>query len=183
MKMRRIIRIACLVALLFCSVQSKAQFYSVRTNMLGWLTASPNVGFGIAVSRKTSFDFELMGGFLKLPQFSTQAIMAQEGMRFWFLEVNAGSFLGFHFTQALYDVGNAKYLYRGQAYGVGLSYGHSWYVAKRWNIGIEIGASVMYMDDAQSERKLDYTQNTFVKNSQRIMVLPTKFAVTVVYLF
>lgn len=171
------------VGMLCCTLQSKAQFCSLRTNMLGWLTASPNVGFGVAVSNKVSFDFEFMGNFLKRPQFSTQSLLAQQGMRFWFLEVNAGSFLGFHFTQALYDVGNAKYLYRGHAFGFGLSYGHSWYVGKRWNIGIELGASVMYMDDKQSERVRDHTENTFVKHSQRLMVLPTKMAVTVVYLF
>lgn len=183
MRVMRLIKATIVALLTLTAVESQAQFYSVRANALGWLTGTPNVGLDIALGRKVSVDFELMGNPIRTKDFSTQCFIAQEGMRFWLLEANVGGFLGFHFTQTVYDVGNYNYMFQGHAYGVGVSYGHSWLLAKRWNIGVEIGASVMYMEDRQNDRHPHWSSNAVTKYSQRVMFLPTKFSVSVVYLF
>lgn len=182
--MNRAIKITFItIVLTLISLSAKSQFYSVSTNVLGWATASPNVGMDIALNRKVSINIELMGNFLKIPQFSTQHILSQQGMRFWMMENNIGSFFGFHFTEALYNVGNEKYIFEGWTAGIGASYGYSLLLSKRWSLGFEIGASVMYMEDQHTEREPDVTTSALNRYNKRVMVLPTKLSMTMIYLF
>ncbi len=182
MKLIKKIIICIGISLLFAE-SANAQFYSVRTNTLGWLTASPNFGIEIAANHKTSFDFEFMGNFLSNEHFSTQHIMAQQGMRFWLLENNAGSFFGFHFTEALYNIGDANYMHKGWTAGVGASYGHVWLLSKRWNVGVEIGGSIMYMDETKSDRNPHFGQDAYIRRFRRVALMPTKMSLSFIYIF
>lgn len=182
--MNRAIKITFIsIVLTLLSLSAKSQFYSVSTNILGWATASPNVGMDIALNRKVSISIEVMGNYLTLPQFSTQHILSQQGMRFWLMENNIGSFLGFHFTEALYNVGNEKYMFKGWTAGIGASYGYALLLSKRWSLGFEIGASVMYMEDQQTEREPVATNGALNRYNKRVMVLPTKLSISMIYLF
>lgn len=178
------IRVAIIVFVIALgAVKVQAQFYSVRTNLLGWATATPNIGFGIDFNRKVSLDLTLNVNPLKTPKFSTSGIALQQGLRFWFLESNIGTFLGVHLTEAVYDVGNAKTTYKGFLGGVGFSVGYSWLLSKRWNVGVELGASVLYMQDTQTPLTVPDTDDAVITHSKRWVIAPTKAEVCFVYLF
>lgn len=162
---------------------AKAQFYSLRTNALQWAVATPNIGFSVELSRKFTFDVDVLVNPLKTPEFSMQGIALQEGFRYWFMEANIGTFLGIHLTEAVYNVGNKSNMYKGFLAGAGLSVGYSWLISKRWNVAVELGGSVLYMQDSRHPIGVPHTEDEIVVHSKRIVVAPTKCAVSFVYMF
>lgn len=163
--------------------EAHAQFYSIRGNGLMLLTGTINVGCDIAVSRKTSFDLGLYANPIKFDKFSIMGFGAQPGFRFWRFEPNAGSFWGVHLSGAWYDWGNKKNTRKGWLVGPGFSWGHCWVISKRFTIGVEIGAGILYMQDTKRPRETHYTEDEYIYHSKRIVVAPTKADVSFVYLF
>ena len=170
--------------LLLCAASPvRAQFYSVRTNGLMWLTGTPNVGFGVAVSKKWSVDAMLGGNPIATPTFKMQGVFLQEGVRNWLYEANAGFFWGIHFTQAIYDVGNAEFYNKGFLAGAGVSVGYALYLSRRWNLTFELGGSALYMQNTRAEYEVPDHRDEYIYRSKGWVLAPTKAEVSIVYLF
>lgn len=188
MECKKIIRVIFAVAVLLGGVaatcnKAHAQFYSVRGNGLLLLSGTINVGCDIAVSQKTSLDIGLYANPIKTNKLSLMGFGVQPGFRFWRFEPNAGSFWGVHLSGAIYDLGNKSDTRKGFLVGPGFSWGHCWLISKRFTIGVEIGAGILYMQDTKRARYTDYTQDEYIYHSKRITVAPTKADVSFVYLF
>lgn len=161
---------------------AKAQFYSVKTNLLGLATTNLNVEGGVSIHRNWSLHLPINYNpwvFNKNKRF--QNITIQPGVRYWFLESFSHSFIGLHSMYSRYHIGGFnKYRYDGYGAGAGLSYGYSMILNKKWNLEFEGGVACLWTKYTKYEcKKCGTPQNDF----EGIRIIPSKIAVSLVYLF
>lgn len=161
---------------------ANAQFYSVKTNLLGWVTANINAEAGVSIHRNWSLHLPLNYNPWVFPGNKRfQNITVQPGARYWFLESFSQSFMGFHSIYSRYHVGGiGKYRYDGWGAGLGVSYGYSKVLKKRWNIEFEAGAGLIWTDYKKYLcRKCGAPQ----QDGKKLYLIPSKVSVALVYLF
>lgn len=125
---------------------------SIETNLLSLATTSLNLGIEFKVAKKMTLQLPLSYNpwtFSKNRKF--KHILFQPELRWWTCEPFNGSHFGLHTQYAFYNVGGygSKYMrdhrFQGWLTGVGVSYGYQFYLAPRWNLGLDIGAGYSYL--------------------------------------
>ena len=105
---------------------ANAQFYSIKTNLLGWATTNMNVEAGMTLNRKLSLHLPITyNPFVFKNNKRMQNLTVQPGVRYWFLESYVHGFIGVNGIASTYHLSDKKYRYEGDAYGLGLSYGYA----------------------------------------------------------
>ena len=160
----------------------KAQFYSVKTNLLGLATTNLNLEGGVSIHRNWSLHLPVnynpwvFGGNKRF-----QNITVQPGIRYWFLESFSQSFLSFNSMYSRFHLGGFdKYRYDGWGAGGGLSYGYSKVLNKNWNIEFEGGIGCLW---TRYTKYLCKKCGSPQERVEGLRVIPTKAAVSLVYLF
>ena len=130
-----------------------AQDIAVKTNLLYWATSTPNIGFEFGLGKRTTLD--LVGGYnpWTLNKDDNKKIkhwMVMPEFRYWLCERFNGHFFGIHTGFAEYNISGVRipfqnkstqeHRYEGWATGIGISYGYTWILGKRWNLEANIGA-------------------------------------------
>lgn len=177
-----------LVAGLFFSAQ--AQEISLKTNLPYWFTATPNVGFEYALDE--NFSLELTGGFNSFNFGETKQMkhwIVWPELRYWMSQSFSGHFFGFHGVGGQYNIGGMDLpwnrfaglktsRYKGNAVGVGLSYGYKWIFNDRWGLEVTVGGGFarfnydIYSLDENGQKMGENRKNYFG---------PTKGALSLVY--
>lgn len=159
----------------------RAQFYSVKANLLGWATTNMNIEPSMTLSRKLSLHAPLTyNPFVFKNNKRMQNLTFQPGIRYWFLESYARGFVGINGIASAYHFTGKKYRYEGMAYGLGLSYGYAQPLSPRWNFELETGWGLVWAD---------YTKYTCKECGKKIgkevnwYLVPTKASLSIVYLF
>ena len=134
-----------------------AQDIAVKTNLLYWATSTPNIGFEFGLGKRTTLD--LVGGYnpWTLNKDDNKKIkhwMVMPEFRYWLCERFNGHFFGIHTGFAEYNISGVRipfqnkstqeHRYEGWATGIGISYGYTWILGKRWNLEANIGAGYIY---------------------------------------
>ena len=172
------------MVLAFCSVRvANAQFTTIRANALLLPTGTINLGMSFNINSKLSFDIALAGNPIPAPNFSFRFAAIQPGVRIWLREIEYGHFICPHMTLGYFNTHNKVKRYIGWTVGAGVSYGYSWPIMKRMSISAEIGASILFARDENRLNGYDHTQDYAITTTNRIVVAPTKFEVSCVYLF
>lgn len=178
--MKRLLLLFFVVTL---TVAARAQFYSLRTNLLGLATTNLNIEGGVSIHRNWSLHLPVnYNPWVFSENKRLQNVTVEPGIRYWFLESFSQSFIGLQALYSRYHVGGmiGDYRYDGWGVGGGLSYGYSKVLNKRWNIEFEAGVGVMWADYTKYLcKKCGAPQGDFKK----LYVVPTKAAVSLVYLF
>ena len=186
--MKQFIKCLGILGILVCGVpKASAQYYSLSSNILGLGTGNLNLELSATAGRKWTvhlpvtynpFTYNFIGENAKM-----QNLTAQPGVRYWFRESYMRGFIGIHGTASRYHLGwkeLSKYRYDGWAAGGGLSLGYAKMLSKRWNLEFEAGVDLLYADYDKYECR---TCGFFSGNEKKILVAPTKIAVSMVYLF
>lgn len=172
--------LACMVGLVPCA---KAQFYSVKTNLLGLATTNINVEAGVSIHRNWSLHLPInYNPWVFSGNKRLQNITIEPGIRYWFLESFSHNFFGFQSLYSRFHVGGftEKYRYDGHGYGFGLSYGYSKALSKRWNLEFEGGLGLLWADYTKYLcKKCGAPQESVNK----LHLVPSKASVSLVYLF
>ena len=144
---------------------SKTPVFSLNTNLLHdastlFLGLSPSMNLGLEFKTGNHVTIKLPvtynpweGKDYKKFKF----VLVQPELRWWFCEPFYGSFFGIHAHGAIYNVGAVgtnymkDYRFQGYLYGAGLSYGHQFYLAPRWNLEFSIGGGYAYLNFKQYE--------------------------------
>lgn len=173
-----------LLVLVFAALATtaKAQFYSVKTNLLGLATTNLNVEAGISVHRNWSLHLPVnYNPWVFSGNKRFQNITVEPGARYWFLESFSQGFIGIQSIYSRFHVGGTnKYRYDGYGVGLGLSYGYSKVLNKRWNLEFEAGLGVLWTD---------YTKYLCKKcgapqgDEKKLYLIPSKASISLVYLF
>jgi hypothetical protein len=126
---------------------------AVKTNLLFDVTTTMNLGLEVRVSPKSTI--ELTGSYNPWSWKDNRkwkSILVQPEYRWWVCDPFAGHFVGLHAQWAHYNFGNLPFgdlknnRYQGDLYGMGVSYGYSWYLGKRWALEATVGVGYNYMD-------------------------------------
>lgn len=104
-------------------------------------------------------------------------------MRRWRFEPHVGLFWGLHSTLAKYKVGNSRTRYNGWTTGIGSSVGYSWMLAKRWNLTLEGGIGIYYMDDLRWHPDPSPYEAIRYEHGRRVVLAPSKIEAAFSYLF
>lgn len=160
-----------------------AQHFSVRGNMLLLPTGTLNVGVSYDLNRNMQVDLAVAGNPIKTNKFSVMSGIVQPGYRYWFRETNYSHFLSVYLNAGAYDLLFNKISYNGFLLGAGLSYGYYFPIKKRLNIGIEVGASFVYARDVNQRVDTPDDKDHYIHTTNRMMLIPSKCEVSIVYLF
>lgn len=180
--MKRLI-IICLIMQFLIAAKLQAQYSAVRTNALGWLAGTPNIGLDVAVSPRWSVEGCTYWNPIKTSNFRTTAVGVSAGMRYWRFEPHVGSFWGLHTAYGRYDVGGKIWHYKGFFTGLGASYGYSRLIKTRWNLTAELGIGCFYSKDKKQKYVYPNCDDIYIYHYQRIVLAPSRSEISVSYLF
>ena len=187
--------ISLLISLLATITWCTAQDVGIKTNFLYWGTATPNLGVEVRVAPRWTID--LSGGYnfinpinketgLKWMHFS---VLPEA--RYYLCEAFNGHFFGLHGLVGFYNVnrlnvpiGRLKrlkdYRLQGWGYGVGITYGYEWVLAKHWNLEASISAGYTLFD--YTRYNCEHCGKVVAKEKKNYFG-PTKATLSLIYLF
>lgn len=121
----------------------------LRSNILPWGIAIPNLGVEFILSRKWSLAMDVWYSPWNISdKFAVKtAAIFPEG-RWWLKENGKGSFFNLHLNIAWFNVRANKWRYQDHGrplLGAGIGYGYRLPVNKRWSFEFEIGAGMANM--------------------------------------
>ncbi len=120
-----------------------------------WATVTPNLGAEMALSPKSTVS--LQGGYNPWKTNGTETDnkklahwVIRPEYRYWLCERFLGHYVGGHAFYGQYNIsghkiplllesGSEDYRYKGNIYGVGISYGYHWALTKHLNIEFTLG--------------------------------------------
>ena len=176
-------KLTLLVIAILTAQTLSAQYSAVRTNTLGWLAGTPNIGLDVSVSPRWSVEGCTYWNPIKTGGFRTTAWGASLGARYWRFEPHVGKFVGLHATGGRYDVGGKTWHYEGFFSGLGMSYGYSWLLKTRWNLTAELGAGIFYSHDKKQKYGYGDCEDIYIYHYKRIVLAPSRSEISVSYLF
>lgn len=145
------------LAVWWCGNHACAQDIAAKTNLLYWATTTPNIGMEFGLGEQTTL--ELTGSYNpwtldKEQNKKLKHWLVMPEFRYWLCERFNGHFFGIHTGYTFYNISGvripfqgketADHRYQGWATGLGISYGYSWILGKRWNIEATIGFGYAY---------------------------------------
>ena len=175
-----------LLILLLCVLAAhtaSAQYTAVRVNTLGWAMGTLNAGVDVAVAQKWSVELSGYWNPISTERLRANVLAATIGVRRWRFEPHVGLFWGLHSTLAKYKVGNSRTRYNGWTTGIGSSVGYSWMLAKRWNLTLEGGIGIYYMDDLRWHPDPSPYEAIRYEHGRRVGLAPSKIEAAFSYLF
>ena len=167
-----------------------AQRIALKTNALYWATTTPNIGAELKVAPRWTLG--LTAGYNPFT-FSENAklkhVLIEPEARYWLCSTYAGHFVGVNALYSHYNAGNIDvpfgifpelddHRFQGDIGAVGVLYGYSWMLGRRWSLeaAIGIGVGVTHYKKYMCE-----VCGSQVDERTRWLFMPTKLAVSVVY--
>ena len=160
---KRIMRTALCVVFFFSVLYVQAQHTGIKTNLLYWMTATPN--FGLEWSPVSHYTFSATFGYnaFNLPNRMEESDfpanpklhhwLVMPEAKYWFCRAFERSYLGAHALYGRYNVGGVHFLsplrnnrYEGWGAGVGLSCGYQWVIGSCWGLELSLGAGYLYTE-------------------------------------
>ena len=164
------------------SQTAMAQRVALKTNVLYWATATPNLGLEFRLNRHLTLGVEGAVNKLKINSIDTRAEMAAAEMRYWFsARPQARHFVGLLGTAGNYNVLLKDTRHNGDAMGFGLTYGYSFVLSRHWSIETTLGVGLVYRQEKFSRN--DAQRATLDKpNVETVNFAPIKAGVNFVYI-
>ncbi len=192
----KIFRALALIFTLAIALQSlKAQEVALKTNILSDAFLNPNLALEVGLNKKWSINLlsELNAWKMNSNKEYKHWIVQPEA-RYWLCQKFGGHFLGVHAQMGQFNVGGVnRFLdflsskgtkeerHEGWFYGVGVSYGYDFIIAKHLNIEAELGFGWAYKKyDIYPCKRCGEKLSNKKKDS---FLGPTLLALNLVYLF
>ena len=170
---------ACMVAVWMFSTQNmSAQMVAVRTDAVKDLLMTPNVGVDLVVGEKFTLGGEV--AFNRNPWFfeGLRVTSVTPEFRYWFNgRPLTRQYVGVVGNMTAYGIRREDQLHQGDAFGIGLSFGHVWTLTQRWNIDFTGSLGVIGYKGWYDKSKNDAVG----VNARGYALLPIRLGVSVVY--
>lgn len=156
--MKKIVFGTLVLMFVCCEQVSVAQQVTLGNNLLYDATLTPNLRVGVRLAPHWSVG--LTGGYRPWPtddntQRKWRHVLGAADLRFWVDSVDVHHFLGMNLIYSHYNVADVRFPFglwksvrderrQGDLGAVGLFYGYSWPLGRRWNIEALLGAAVGY---------------------------------------
>lgn len=162
-----------------------AQFYAVKSDLLGLATGNLNVEASAVIAGKWTLHLPATyNPWTFSDNRKAKQLTLQPGVRYWKDQAYGyGWFLGANAIVSRYNIGNiagSKHRYDGNGVGAGLSAGFSLPFYTFWNVEVEagVGGILGSYDKYKCKRCGD-----LVAREKKLFFVPTKLSVSLVYLF
>ena len=163
-----------------------SQQTTLKTNVLFWGTTSPNAGVEVGITRQITID---IWGAYNAWKFSNDMklnlYLMQPEVRYWFCRKFEGHFVGIHGYYGHFNIGQIdfipcmkEYVYRGNLYGGGISYGYHWALGERWGMEVTVGGGYAQLS---YDKYLCRDCGERVGRFKRTYFGPTRAGVSLVY--
>lgn len=188
----RILRFLTMVAVVLLAVAVKAQNIALKSNLLYWTTATPNLGVEMQVSpRHTIQLFYGLNPWKFSDGKSLRHWTLQPEWRHWFCQTFNGWFVGGHLMGGQFNAGGISLpfhivsdfkdrRYEGWYAGGGISAGYQWPLSRHWNAEASLGVGYDYI--SYDKFKCGECGDK-IKSGHTHYIGPTKAAVSLMYMF
>ena len=131
--------------LLVAKTSLNAQRIAVTTNALEDVLLTPNVGVDIVVADRQSISFDASFAPYKIAEsFHNKRMTFRAGYKFWLNQAFYAHYIGVDAVLSSSDVGLGKKDFRDEYVGLGVAYGYSFILSKRWNMVPSVGIGLAY---------------------------------------
>lgn len=180
-----------ILLLALVSMAASAQHTAVKTNVMYWATATPNIALETRMARKWTAELSVgYNPFTFSDNKKLKHIAIQPEVRYWLCSPYEGHFFGMHLIYSHYNAGGIdvpfglfsnlkRYRFQGDLGAAGIGYGYSWMLpGNHWSIEAEIGLGVGITKYGKYECA---TCGSKVADEKKTFFMPTKAALSVVY--
>ena len=130
-------------------VSTTDQQLRLKSNILPWIIAIPNLGAEFCIGEKWSALIDVWYCPWKISnRYSVKTVTILPEARWWLKSNRKGSFLNFHLNIAWFNVRANAYRYqdaRRPLLGAGIGYGYRLELGRKWGLEFEIGAGMANM--------------------------------------
>lgn len=173
--------------LLCCIPTLHAQQVAVKTNGLMLAAMAPNVGCEFVVGERSSIDLSAFGS-VNIYGNKAKILGFQPEYRYWFNgRPMTREFVGVAALGTTYDIAWGEQVYKGDAFGAGITFGYALNLSKRLNVEFYGGFGAVYFNQKQhykTDNMDDYAENGVTQaNANGYKLLPIKLGVSISYIF
>lgn len=183
-----------ITVLCLCSFRGQAQEkqFALKSNVLYWATATPNVGMEFSAGAKSTLQmFYGWNPWKSSGERKLRHWVLQPEYRHWFCQPFNGWFVGVHLMGGEFNIGEVKLpfglfkelrdrRYEGWFAGGGITGGYQWMLSKHWNLEASLGLGYDYI--RYDKFACGYC-GEILKSSHRHYFGPTKLALSFIYIF
>jgi len=175
--MRYSIQLIIVIFLLFCSNQSNAQVFSLNMNSLSAAALTIHTELEVSVSKNFTFSTGIL--FKPVCNYRIGGIFVSA--RRYYKESFVGPSIGLNSGYLTYHV--TENGLTGRALYASLTGGYNFILSKRFNLKLELGASLLYACDSYLERTEDPMSKDYLYSHRRLIILPFPVSVSFCYIF
>lgn len=174
-------RLLIVICCFLCLSAAQAQMVAVKTNLLKYVGRVPSVGLEMAVGNRTTLGAEAFGSWNLFGHRFRSAGIAPE-LRWWFGGRTFDRFyLGAGVQAVHYDFEWNDELRKGDAGGLGVTFGYNFYLGRHFAIelGAGLGAMAYWQDH---EYRSTPTASTYTNREHGVSIVPFQASVSLVYI-
>ena len=194
-------RLTLLTAVSLCllpAFRAEAQQVAVKTNLLSWTLATPDLGVEMISGEHTSLALSVFGhsyekGILCPKEQGSKLVVVQPEFRYWFNGrpltreyVGISAFWASYDTHAPFHGQDRVQYYDGDALALGLSGGYVFTLGKRWGLELSGGTGLVLFRQKHFWEGDNYNAyfdgRVSEPNSWGYMIFPVKLAVSLIYI-
>ena len=180
-------KIRLVVAAIFMIVagtSAKAQRIAITTNLLEAAFLTPNIGIDVIVADRQSLTFDTSIAPFKASEYLHNKCMTlRAGYKYWLEQALFGHYIGVDAVATSSDLRVGSFTSRDQYIGLGIGYGYSFIIGKRFNIVPSVGVGVAYGKNYEGYDMMDESGvGVEALATPAIKPILTRFAVTFQYI-
>ena len=158
MKSKGLRHLVLIVLSILTSLTAEAQNLTLSNNLLYDAALTPNLRFGYDSDSTSHWSYGFTAGFACWPSGNftkrkLRHLLLSPEMRYWTDSLKVGNFFGANFIYSHFNAGYTNlFIYKGvknerrqgDLVALGLFYGYSWRLGRRWTMEAQVGAAVGY---------------------------------------
>lgn len=161
--------------------ESKAQFYSIKTNVLELAALGTlNADLSMMIAPRWTANLDLAYNPWTYPDNrKLKHWIVEPGVRYWFWQTYIGGFVSTSAMATQFNVGLNQKRHEGFGFGLNAAYGYSWLLSKRWNVEAEAGVGLLW--NKRTIYKCDKCGDLLTPKKSYLSPTP-KLSVSLIYL-
>lgn len=170
------------IAILFiftalCFGKISAQSFGIKTNLAGWAALVPNIGVDLILTETSSVDVSFYQSASPSWLKDAQVTGVQIGYRYWLAhQPMQDFFVGATLTPTFYDLKIKERKHEGSCLPLGINFGYSWPIGKKWSIEASYGIGMLFYNTRV------HWENNYTTRDRNIVIAPTQIALNISYI-
>ncbi len=157
-----------------------AQRVVLKSNMLYWATLSPNVGAEFRLSQHFTLNMEVAANPFEIGDKKLNMATFTPEVRYWLhARPQAHYFIGAMALGSIYDIHLKETTHKGDALGLGLTFGYSFVLSKRFSLEATVGAGVLHYREIKNPDGMPMPSSP---NNEKTILAPLKAGLTLAYI-